>query len=247
MANTLNPFPQIGTQLTSGLTAIASTSTGITTVDDLVTAIYNYIQPIYYPGTTVPKALEIELKASVYNIINAYNNNPETASLYYGPKQSYFIDLMLGERTTNLTPLNAIDNWLADIEDNITKDSMGIASQSPLLLATETGRSVYAYWKGEVDSGASPWGPYFGSTMADRNYANIPFWTASCMEGTLIGAQATAQGMIAPTTEIVSTNIICALIGGLAIGAGKVIFKWVPRLQPMNVVTNNAGGCGCGK
>lgn len=246
MPNTFNPYPQIGTELTAGLTAIASGTT-ISTIDDLVAAIYAYIQPIYYPSSTVPKDLEIEIKASVYNIANAYNNNPETASLYYGPKQSYFIDLMLGERTTNLTPINALDNWLADIEDNITKNNLGIASQTPLLLATENGRSVYSYWKTQVDSGTTPWGPYFGSSVPDRNYINIPLWTAACMEGTLIGAQATAQGMIAPTTEIVSTNIICALIGGLTIGAGKVIFKWVPRLQPMNVVTNDAGGCGCGK
>ena len=52
MANTFNPFPLIGSELTSGLTAIASGT--VSTVDDLVAAIYNYIQPIYYPATSVP-------------------------------------------------------------------------------------------------------------------------------------------------------------------------------------------------
>lgn len=246
MASTFNPYPGIGAELSAGLNDIAAATPS--TVDDLVDAIYDYIQPIYYPtSSSVPRALEIELKASVYNVINMYNNNPQTATLMYGPKQSYFIDLMLGLKTTTTTPINALGLWLNDIEDNITKDNLGIAAQTPLLLAVQAGKTVYPYWKTQVGTVTSPWASYF-ETDAYKNYVNIPMWTAACMEGALVGAQATAQGMIAPTTEIVSTNIVCSLIGALAIGSGKVIFKWIPRLQPSSLAASTEPhGCGCEK
>lgn len=250
MANTFNPYPLIGTQLTAGLDAIAADfAGGFSTVDDLVTSIYNYVQPIYYPvtgGAPVPMNLQVEIKSVVYSVINAYNNNPQTASLMYGPKQSYFIDLLLGLKTSDTTPINALDSWLADIEDNITKDNMTIAQQSPLFLATESARSVYAYWENAVTT-PGDWATYFESN-AFKNYVNIPFWTVACTEGALIGAQATSRGLISPTTDIVTVSIVSSLIGALAIGAGKVLFKWVPRVQPSDLVTSTpAGGCGCNK
>lgn len=249
MANpTFNPYPLIGTQLTAGMDAIAAALNPASTVDDLVNAIYNYIQPIYYPPISgvVPPQIEIEIKSVAYNVINSYNNNPQTASLFYGPKQSYFIDLLLGLKTETTTPINAINSWLLDIEDNVTKDSIPIAAQTPLLLTTVQGKAINAYWNTKVATPGT-WAPFF-QTPAPLNYANIPHWLIACMEGVLIGAQATPMGLIQPTTEIVTVNIVSSLIGGLAIGAGKVIFKFVPRVQPANLVSNApAGGCGCGK
>lgn len=246
---TFNPYPLIGPQLTTGMDAIAGALSPASTVDDLANVIYSYIQPIYYPvnaPATVPIQIEIEIKSVVYNVINSYNNNPQTASLFYGPKQSYFIDLLLGLKTDTTTPINAINSWLLDIEDNITKDSMPIAAQTPLLLTTVQAKAIYAYWNTKVATPGA-WAPFF-QTPAPLNYANIPHWLVACMEGVLIGAQATPMGLIQPTTEIVTVNIVSSLIGGLAIGAGKVIFRFVPRVQPSNLVTNApAGGCGCGK
>lgn len=248
-SQTFNPYPLIGTQLTMGMDAISTALNPASTVDDLANAIYAYIQPIYYPvsgGVSPPIQFEIEIKSVVYNIINSYNNNPQTATLFYGPKQSYFIDLLLGLKTEATTPINAINSWLLDIEDNITKDSMPIAAQTPLLLATVQGKAIYAYWNAKIATPGS-WTHFFQTPTA-LNYASIPHWLVACMEGALIGAQATPQGLIQPTTEIVTVNIVSALIGGLTIGAGKVIFKWVPRLQPMNLILNApTEGCGCGK
>ena len=68
-----------------------------------------------------------------------------------------------------------------------------------------------------------------------------------CVEGGLIGAKATPKGLITPTIDIVSVNIISSLIGALAIGAGKVIFKWVPRIQPSELMGGGfQNGCSCG-
>ena len=228
MANTVNPYPEIGTELEAGLNAIVAAAP--TNIAGLVTAIYGYIQPIYYPGTSVPKAIEVELKSVVYNMINAYNNKAIHGSISYNSDQLNIIRMMLGLNSSNTIPINALENWLADIEDNISKTNLSIDEQTPLLLAIECAKSVNIYWKTEVDNAMSNWGPYF-ETESYKNYVNISLWTVACIEGALLGGNASTKGLIAPTTEITSVNIVSALIGALTIGAGKIIFKWVPRIE----------------
>lgn len=234
MANyTYNPYPQIGSQLIDGLNEISDTLTTTSTVDDLVNAVYNFIQRIYYPvsaGASVPKQLEIEIKSVAYNIINSYNNQSLGDTIIYDGQQMIFIDMMLSLKTSNTTPINAIGGWLLDIEDNLSKGDLNIQEQTPLLLAIQQGRSIYSYWNTKVVTPGS-WSSFF-ETNESSNYANIPFWLVACIEGALIGGNASQKGLIAPTTDIVSVDIISSLIGGLVIGSGKVIFKWVPRIQP---------------
>lgn len=239
MAETFNPYPLIGTQLTDGLDAIATAfAGGGSSVDDLVTAIYNYIQPIYYPtsgGAPVPMHLQVEIKSVAYNLINAYNNKSFGSTILYNTKQMSIAQMMLGLKSTSLTPINALDDWFSDIEDNISKAGLSVDQQTPLLLAIECAKSVYTYWVTEVDNVSSAWISFFQST-GDRNYPNIPHWIVACTEGALLGANASQKGLIAPTTDITSVNIVSTLIGALAAGAGKVIFKWVPRIQPNQLI-----------
>lgn len=238
---TFNPYPLIGTQLTTGLDTISGALTGTSTVDDLVNEIYNYIQPIYYPtsgGVPVAKRIEVELKSVIYNIINAYSDKV-IKKMTWTEQQSNFIGIMLGYITTNGTPINALNTWLQDIQDNISKANQSIEEQTPLLLGIGCGISIYAYWIAKV---ATPgdWSTFF-ETSEPHNFANIPFWTVACMEGALIGANASQEGLIAPTTDIISVNIISSLIGALAIGAGKVIFNWVPEILPRDLILENNG------
>lgn len=67
--------------------------------------------------------------------------------------------------------------------------------------------------------------------------------------------------MIEPTTSIVTTDIASCVATALMIAAGKVIFKWIPRIQnigvrggapvrPFNFGASRSGamqkaGCGC--
>jgi len=233
---TFNPYPQIGTQLTAGMDAVSGALTVASTVDDLVNAVYNYIQPIYYPSTTgaVPKQIEVEIKSVAYNMINAYNNKVLGTSINYNAGQNNLIYMMTGEATVDRTPINALNARILDIEDNISKANLSISEQTPVLLAIQCAKSIYAYWVTKVATPGT-WAAFF-QTPAPLNYANIPFWMVACIEGALIGAHATEKGLIAPTTDIVSVDIISALIGGLTIGAGKVIFKWVPRIQPSELL-----------
>ncbi|HXB41893.1 MAG TPA: hypothetical protein VNZ49_15230 [Bacteroidia bacterium] len=239
---TFNPYPALAGQLAKGLDSISAALNPTSTVDDLVNAIYNFIQPLYYPATAatpVPEALQIEIKSVAYNMINAYNNKALGGTIIYDDEQMKFIGMLLGLNTTNNTPINALNSWLLDIEDNISEADLSLDAQTPLLLTTETGKAVYAYWVSKVATPGT-WAPFF-QNQAPLNYANIPNWVAACMAGTLIGANASQKGLIAPTTDITSVNIISALIGALAIGAGKVIFHWVPNIQPKDLISDTNG------
>ncbi len=129
---TFNPYPIIGEQFHHGMDSIVKRINNTSTVDDLVQVIDEFIAPIYFPSA--PLQVQLEIKSVAYHIINSYNNNPQTASLFYGPKQSHFIDLMLGLKTEIIVPINAISLWLLDIEDNVTKSVKNIFIISVLIL-----------------------------------------------------------------------------------------------------------------
>ncbi|MBI2723341.1 MAG: hypothetical protein HYX39_14300 [Bacteroidetes bacterium] len=233
---TFNPYPIIGTQLTDGMEAISKSLKATSTVDDLADAIYKYIQPIYYPAP-VSTQVQIEIKSVVYNVINAYNNQILQG---YDDEQMIIIGMMLGPTTTDKTPINSLDMWFENIEDNISEAGLSLEDQMPLLLAIEVEKTIYNYWITKVATPGN-WSKFF-QPQTGLNYANIPFWVEACTEGALIGGNASDKGLIAPTTDIVSVDIVSALIGALAIGAGKVIFKWVPRIQPIQLSMETPDG-----
>jgi hypothetical protein len=206
----------------------------------LANTIYDYIQPLYYPvppKTVVSTQLQIEIKSVVYNIINAYNNQSLRG---YNSEQMIILGMFLGPTTTDLTPINAIDTWFAGVENNISETGLSTDEQAPLLLTSEVAKTLYPYWVSKV-AAPGKWSQFF-QPQASFNYANIPFWTVAGIEGAAIGASASDKGLIAPTTDIVSVEIISALIGALAIGAGKIIFRWVPRIQPVQLFTETDNG-----
>ena len=235
---TFNPYPLIGTQLTAGMDAVAASLSPTSTVDEFVNVIYNLVQPLYYPPSPAPPQIETEIKSVIYNIINAYSSRVIN-KLPWTSQQQNFIIMMLGLNTTNNTPVNALDTWLSDIQDNISDANQSIDEQTPLLLGIKCGISINAYWNTKVET-PGEWTKFL-QPRAASNYANIPLWTAACIEGALIGANASEKGLIAPTTNITSTNIISALIGAVTIGAGKVIFKWMPEIIPRDLISDSRG------
>lgn len=237
---TFNPYPLLGSQFTNGMDTISGSLNPASTVDDLVNAIYNYVQPLYYPSSSgaVSTATEVELRSVIYNIINAYSDKV-ISRLPWTEQQVSFISMMLGYVTTSDTPINALGTWLLDIQDTISEAELTIDEQTPLQLGIEFGRTVYTYWNTKVTTPGT-WAPFFQAPAA-LNYANIPLWTAACMQGALIGSNATRKGLIAPSTSLTTENIVSSLIGALAIGAGKVIFKWVPEITPRDLVLGANG------
>jgi hypothetical protein len=138
--------------------------------------------------------------------------------------------MLLGETTTDNTPINSLGTWLTDIEDNVVSSNLSTDQLTPLLLGIESGKNIYEYWLKKVNDPCD-WKKFFQPELS-QNYINIPYWLTSCIEGALVGASCSDRGLIAPTTDIVTVEIVSSLIGSLTLGAGKVIFRWVPRIQP---------------
>ena len=82
---------------------------------------------------------------------------------------------------------------------------------------------------------------------------NWLLWNVGAINGALAGYGSSVDGMVEPTTAMVSNKMYAALIGALTITASKLIFNWVPRivkplqlnmdvivnLNDINVNTNN--------
>lgn len=237
--NTVNPYPEIGKQLASGLTSIIGQLPTSPTIDDLADAIYAYVQPLYYTAST---KLEIELKSVVYNVANSFRNNQVlNGNAVFNSEQAPFINMLIGaEMTANVAPDSLLDR-LSDIEDNIGISDLAVISQIPLFLATTTGSSAATYWGTQLSNPQSPWISYF-SANAGQNYINSLLWSVAAMNGALAGYGAVSNSLIEPTTEIVTNQMVSSLIGALTATAGKVIFNWIPRIvKPLSLSRDRIG------
>lgn len=224
----LNPYPSFQGNLNSGFDLISSAAP--TTVDELVEVINGFILSLYYEGPSTPVKTQVEVRSVAYNIINSYNAGALGGSISYNETQSNIIRSLINVTSNPRTPIISLWAWLDNIESVIGSTHLTLDDQAPLLMAVKYARSAYQYWFDQVDLGpASTWAPFFES-QEYRNYINISYWMVACAEGTLIGANASNRGLISPTIDIVSVNIVSATIGALVIGAGKVMFKWVPEI-----------------
>ena len=233
LENTQNPYVAIGKEMPTALNAIIAALPVSPTVDDLVDAVVRYVSSNYYSGAN--KQVMLELGSIAYNAINSFNNNHVLqGNTTYCAQQGQFIDLLIGG---SMIPGLQPDEFLQrifDIQDNIGTSDLNVNNQVPLFLATAFGGNSNIYWAAEVASGTSAWAAFFSSNDG-QNYLNIMQWSVAAMNGALAGYGATPMGLVEPTTNMVSNNILSAFIGALTVSAGKLMFNWVPKItKPMN-------------
>lgn len=87
------------------------------------------------------------------------------------------------------------------------------------------GEASVFYWRNQIDTTGS-WAAYMSGNVA-IDYASMPYWADAAM----FGAQFTynqVNGTDAAATSMVFSS---TLIGSLAVGAGKVVFGWVPKVS----------------
>ena len=239
---TLNPYPDLGTQFTAGMNAIIAGLPPSPTIDDLANEVIIYIEANYFIAASMSLAQKMEVKSVVYSCINSFVNSQ--VRTMYGGMQKSFADMMIGPSFTNGLPVDTLGNRILDIQDNLSENNLSVEMQTPLLLAIMIGQTCYTYWLAQIAlGGGSSWNtPYFVPAKVSA-IANVPYWVAASMEGALIGARSTSRGMIETTTQIVSNEIIQALIGALTIAAGKVIFLWIPRIQSNGRLNSPGWNC----
>jgi len=247
-----NPYPYLATQFAAGMDAIADDLEPITpapTVDDLVTAVYDYIVSVYYTVDPPEIGDEQTLKSGIYTLINGYNNAQAGGYLQYDSAQMGFIYQLL-EATAVGSP-DQIKKKILNIEENIVQSGLTPQQQTPLLMATAVGVKAFDYWEAIITT-PGDWGDFITSLAGPE--LNFPYWVSAAMEGTLMGfnlVKTFPGSELADTFGYLIGNSIgpqAALVGALTVGAGRVVFKWEPddvagRCGGGNI--KMGGGCGC--
>lgn len=250
---TINPYPFVGAKISEGLDAIAEelNPIGTPTVNDLITAVENYIK------TVLNEEMEEEdpminhvIHAVVANCINGYSNGRAGGYLLYDGMQQQFIYNLL-ESTLKCTA-DSLEDIIHETEDRITQSGLTIQQQVPLLLATEIGRKNIEYWLNIINvPPVNNWTPFI-ETIAGAG-VTLPYWVSASMEGSLIGYNILKTQDTLPSDIITGTSsvvgFISVLAGGLVVVSGKVIFKWTPRTPAYGGYGNSYGNgmkrCNC--
>jgi len=190
----------------------------------------------------------------VPNAVNAYRDNNLPNELYYNETQRMLVASIL--MAIKNSPPESIDELLSDAEDKVSEAGLSSTEQAPLFMAIALGKGSYAYWRSVIgecnppppDSSSSSssslakWQPYLDCNRA-INYANLPFWVCATMEGAMLGyAQVNSFNFRIPgvlTALGVTGGTLSAGIASIGVSAGKVIYKWVPRMRvDLNIKQN---------
>jgi hypothetical protein len=180
---TVNPYEEIGKQLSTGLASIIATLPGTPTIDDLVNAVYAYVAPIYYAGAgAVSTQVEIEIKSVARNAANSYINNLVLGGKAgYNANQAPLIDMLIGAGFNANVPIVSLSSRILNVEENIPDGSLTIHEQTPLFLATTIGAAASTYWLGIVTGGPSGWAPFL--PPSPENYMDLPYYVSAAMNG----------------------------------------------------------------
>jgi len=186
----------------------------------------------------------------VPNAVNAYRDNNLRNELYYNETQRMLVASIL--MAIKNSPPESIDELLSDAEDKVSEAGLSSTEQAPLFMAIALGKGSYAYWRSVIgecnppppDSSSSSssslakWQPYLDCNRA-INYANLPFWVCATMEGAMLGyAQVNSFNFKIPgvlNALGVTGGTLTAGIASLGVSAGKVIYKWVPRMPKLSL------------
>ena len=228
---TLNPYMRsLGAQHTAGLTAVEAVLIASITFDQLNDDVYGYVQPAYY---TSPDLFTVnELKSILPFAMNSYLD-PSLKG--YNGTQMGIIGKLLNSIVSGDVQYDSIPDFLLEIEDGISKSGLTFEEQAPLYMATAVGKADYDYWGSAGGNWVSK-GYLNTSGYALQN--NIPHYMQAAMYGALcMGNQAETFGLIDPP-KIIGVNMVTALYASIGLAAGKVIFKWIPRV--------GEAGCNCG-
>jgi len=232
--NTFNPYGgTIGAEITPGLNAIIAAAPA--NVDAMVAAAVAFMVANYYPGAS--NQVTYELKAIAYHVINSYRSNLVLSGkeLYNG-NQAPFVEMLIGPSTAAMYQPDTLGDRIADIEDNVGTSELTVNDQIPLFLATTCGTNANNYWAAQIAlGGASPWVAHFPNNPGQL-YLNNMQWALAAMNGALAAYGASYEGLVDPSTNMVSNKMLGALLGALVATAGKVIYNWIPRIvKPLSL------------
>lgn len=223
---TQNPYPLLGTKIKTALDAIIAALPLNPAFDNLNDALFNAIVAGNPPSDDL---VELYIKSVLPLVSNAYLRvlpSPfaeGTEVIHYNEKQLIVINGLL----SNLRSASAeqIPGLLAAADEKIAASGLSFTEQSPLFVATATGKAVCEYWLLQIPQ-PSTWAAYMvnpGITpqaMDALNYANVCNWVSASVQGALLGY----GSLYLPKIDF--ADMMAAYIGATGMAAGKVVFKW---------------------
>ena len=225
---TINPYGDMAGGVALGLADITTNLTSPYPYEDLENDTLAYV--ITLMGITTSAAENQELKSLIAFGANDYNNNQLDG---YTESQQFFIGNLLSGLTGLGGDPDSILLFLKDIEDNISKCGLSVEEQRPLLMAVAVGMAVGQFWTIEIANSSSLWYTtgYFNANSA-LNSAMVPYWVGAAMHGTLTAANKARvpSGLYDPSSQSSTPNLISVITGSIGVAAGKVLYKWVPRM-----------------
>jgi hypothetical protein len=232
--NTLNPYSTIGEYHKNGLDFI------IDKIEDdpnkLNTVLCDYISKLFNYETEPSPVLDAMELASIFTISkNAYINS-ENLQVTFGQVQ--FISLLiLGIKNI---PTIEIPQYFSDIEENISKSNLSQNEKMPLFLATSIGKANYNYWMDQINDPQSAWINYFNSNPA-INIGTIPYWVSAAIYATLYFCfKATYFTSLKGAPKMNGPDFVTALTAGLAVGAGKLLQRYIPKIKSFDFSCSTA-------
>lgn len=227
----INPYKPVATLYKNGLdyiiTCMTTSSSSSScdcdcsdvTVEKLINCVCAYLFSIKDIDPNDPDNLlyVTNIRVTVANAVNGYLD-----------KGSAAIGTLRGLETVPVKDINA---YFDRLDQSVGDSSIIKGSKSNQQLVLSIGRASYEYWTLKISDKFSPWAVYLDGNVA-IDTANIPYWVSAAM----FGSQFNFWQDNATDSEAVTSALYTALGGALVVGAGKVIFGWVPKED-----------CGCNK
>lgn len=209
----ISPFSPLGKKHIQGLDAviadIVAYNAGLAPpIEDLIRYVTGYLSTTY--SITDISALDA-LHAGLSDCINSYLAGSSAGSIG-------FVGL-------NSVDVADIPSYLTRLEQSAKAAPSVNSPQASRLLALAIGKANHEYWNTQLNIVGSDWVNFFGGNLA-IDTARMPYWIGAAMCGSTSGFR-----QVKACDSLGSTNhLVTALGGSILVGAGRIIYGWVPRI-----------------
>lgn len=217
----VNPYEQIAQQHKAGLDYVvqcvgtsSSSSSGNCcdegpSVQQLISCTVAYLKGVY---SIDDQFMEVALRTALTNTVNGYLDGVAL--------------LAISELGIQSVPVGSIGGQFDRLEQGSRAASSINGNQASNQLALAIGKANYEYWRGQVRGGVGPkyWSAYMDGNQA-IDTASIPYWVEAAMAGSSFGFRQLKAG----DSIAAASHTLSALGGSIVVGAGKVMFGWIPN------------------
>jgi len=190
--------------------------------ENVIVRLYNSIENDEFTNNIV--------KAMGSSAILDFTNNNK-------PINCYFVNQMINGLTE--VPIESIGKFLENVTENIGKAGLPESQSAICYMAAAIGLAAYNYWIEEVKQpvlelqqsiGQNNWYNYnYFDSNENSNRASIPYWVAAAIRGADLGSS--YDNNIRQNLNPKAMQMVGALMGGLTVGVGMVMFKYVPNAK----------------